>query len=155
MLGTAYYRHGPTISYEVFYRVHYLFLVVYSLTIAHTVDAAQRSGEKNRSQTFTWFIAPLLYYFCDYTMMWFNQKFRVSISILCLVNNQILSFECSHLVFSSTCIIQDPNHFLHCYRYTRRFEYDCSDNAETYFVSISTGSVVSSVAIMLLYVCIA
>ena len=82
MLGTAYYRHGPTISYEVFYRVHYLFLVVYSLTIAHTVDASQRSGEKSRTQTFTWFIAPILYYFCDYTMMWFNQKFRVSVDIL-------------------------------------------------------------------------
>jgi len=51
---------------------------VYSLTIAHTVDAAQRCGEKDRSQTFKWFVVPLLYYFCDYAMMWINQRFKVS-----------------------------------------------------------------------------
>ena len=52
-----------------------------------------------------------------------------------------------HLVF-----IQDPDHFLHYYRYTRRFEYDCFDDAEAYLVSISTGPVVSRVAVVLLYV---
>ena len=76
MTGTAYYRHS--IPYEVFYRVHFTFLIVYVLTIIHTIDAAQRSGEKNRSQTYKWYIVPLLYYSCDYMMMWFNQRFRVS-----------------------------------------------------------------------------
>jgi len=76
MAGTALYRH--TVPYELFYRVHYTFLVVYSLTIAHTVDAAQRCGEKDRSQTFKWFVVPLLYYFCDYATMWINQRFKVS-----------------------------------------------------------------------------
>lgn len=51
----------------------------------------------------------------------------------------------------STSCIEDPDHFLHYYRYTRRFEYDCFDDAEAYFVSISTGSVVSSVVAVLLY----
>ena len=89
MAGTAFFRH--TIPYEVFYAVHFLFLgelriyslwckkqqpfllissffiVMYSLAIAHTIDAAQRSGKKERSQTFKWFVNPLLFYFCDYT----------------------------------------------------------------------------------------
>ena len=40
---------------------------MYSLAIAHTIDAVQRSGKKERSQTFKWFAVPLLFYFCDYT----------------------------------------------------------------------------------------
>ena len=43
-------------------------------TTAHTIDVGQRSGKKDRSQTFKWFAAPLIYYLCDYAMMWFNQR---------------------------------------------------------------------------------
>jgi len=43
-------------------------------TAAHTLDVEQRSGKKDRSQTFKWFAAPLIYYLCDYATMWFNQR---------------------------------------------------------------------------------
>lgn len=73
MAGTAYFRHS--IPYELFYGVHFLFFfAMYVLAIAHTLDIAQRSGKKDRSQTFKWFAAPLLYYICDYVTMWFNQR---------------------------------------------------------------------------------
>lgn len=72
MASTAYFRN--TIPYELFYGVHFLFLAMYSLAIAHTLDVAQRSGKKDRSQTFKWFVAPLIYYMCDYAMMYFNQR---------------------------------------------------------------------------------
>ena len=101
MAGTAFFRHS--IPYEVFYAVHFLFLAVYAIAVgeyvvvvhdgstfsppsfyvsslvycnntAHTIDVGQRSGKNNRSQTFKWFAAPLIYYLCDYAMMWFNQR---------------------------------------------------------------------------------
>ncbi len=98
MAGTAFFRHS--IPYELFYGVHFLFFAMYALAIgeydvllvillffafstdvssfcfptAHTLDIAQRSGKKDRSQTFKWFAAPLIYYICDYAAMWFNQR---------------------------------------------------------------------------------
>ena len=77
MTGTAYLRHN--IPYELFYRVHILFLVVYTLTAAHTADAAQRSGEKERYQSYKWFVTTLLYYFCDILVMRFNHRFTTRI----------------------------------------------------------------------------
>eukprot|EP00984_Skeletonema_dohrnii_P017190 scaffold7773_cov88-Skeletonema_dohrnii-CCMP3373.AAC.1 len=74
MAGTAFFRHS--IPYEVFYGVHFLFLAMYAVAVAHTIDVGQRSGKKDRSQTFKWFAAPLIYYLCDYAMMWFNQRAR-------------------------------------------------------------------------------
>ena len=78
MAGTGYYRHQ--IPYKLFYRVHILFLVVYSLTIVHTFDIAQGSGNKARYQTYKWVIVPLLYYFCDVMMMWFNRRFTTQVT---------------------------------------------------------------------------
>jgi predicted ferric reductase len=77
MASTAFFRHS--IPYEVFYAVHFLFLVMYSLAIAHTLDVAQRSGKKDRSQTFKWFAAPLVFYLCDYAMMYLNQRFNTKV----------------------------------------------------------------------------
>mmetsp|Transcript_41778 Transcript_41778/g.87688 ORF Transcript_41778/g.87688 Transcript_41778/m.87688 type:complete len:516 (-) Transcript_41778:72-1619(-) len=74
MAGTAYFRHS--IPYEMFYTVHFLFIAMYSLAIAHTLDIDQRSGKKSRSQTFKWFAVPLVYYLCDYAMMYFVQRFE-------------------------------------------------------------------------------
>lgn len=64
-----------SIPYELFYAIHILFLAMYAIVIAHTIDVNQRSGKKNRSQTFKWFALPLLYYMCDYAMMRINQRF--------------------------------------------------------------------------------
>ena len=54
--------------------VRLIVIVTFTTTTAHTIDVGQRSGKKDRSQTFKWFAAPLIYYLCDYAMMWFNQR---------------------------------------------------------------------------------
>eukprot|EP00984_Skeletonema_dohrnii_P017189 scaffold7772_cov128-Skeletonema_dohrnii-CCMP3373.AAC.1 len=78
MAGTAFFRHS--IPYELFYGVHFLFLALYAVAVAHTFDIAQRSGKKDRSQTVKWFAAPLIYYLCDYATMWFNQRFKTRVT---------------------------------------------------------------------------
>lgn len=55
-------------------------LVFYVLTIAHTLDVAQRSRARDCSQTFKWFSLPLLFYFCDYTMMYTNKRFEPTVT---------------------------------------------------------------------------
>ena len=72
--GTSYFRHR--IPYELFYSIHHLVFVLYAITIAHTFDSAQRNNERNRSQTFKWFSATLLYYICDRAAMHLNHKYR-------------------------------------------------------------------------------
>jgi len=63
-------------------------------TTAHTFDIAQRSGKKDRSQTFKWFAAPLIYYLCDYATMWFNQRWECTVFYLQLLQVQ-LPIKCS------------------------------------------------------------
>jgi len=75
--GTAYFRFK--IPYELFYAVHFLMLVMYSIAIAHTIDNVQRSGMRERSQNFRWFSASLLFYFCDYAIMYINQRYLTNV----------------------------------------------------------------------------
>lgn len=74
ILGTSYHRHK--IPYEVFYGVHHLVFIFYAITIAHTLDDKQISGRKQRSQTFKWFSATLVYYFCDRAAMYLNHRYK-------------------------------------------------------------------------------
>lgn len=60
---TSYLRHR--IPYEYFYNIHQMVFILYALIIVHTFDVKQRSGQQQRSQTFVWFSATLLYYVCD------------------------------------------------------------------------------------------
>ena len=52
------------IKYEIFYYVHHLVFVMFSLAIAHTLDDKFRRGQV-RSQNFKWFSASLLWYLTD------------------------------------------------------------------------------------------
>lgn len=74
ILGTSYFRHK--IPYEIFYAVHHLVFIFYAITIAHTLDDKHRSGEQNRSQTFKWFSATLVYYLCDRAAMYLNHRYK-------------------------------------------------------------------------------
>jgi predicted ferric reductase len=71
--GTSHFRHR--IPYEVFYVVHHMVFALYIITIAHTIDIAQRSNKQQRSQTFKWFSSTLLYYVCDRAAMHMNHKY--------------------------------------------------------------------------------
>ncbi|CAB9518019.1 generating NADPH oxidase heavy chain subunit [Seminavis robusta] len=77
LLGTSYFRNR--IPYEVFYGVHHLVFIMYAITIAHTLDDKQRNHEANRSQTFKWFSATLLYYFCDRAAMYLNHRYKAGL----------------------------------------------------------------------------
>jgi predicted ferric reductase len=71
--GTSYLRH--TIRYELFYAIHHVVFIMYAITVAHTMDVEQRTGAKDRSQTFKWFSLSLLYYLCDRTAMHLNHRY--------------------------------------------------------------------------------
>ncbi|CAB9511565.1 generating NADPH oxidase heavy chain subunit [Seminavis robusta] len=71
---TSFNRHN--MPYEVFYGIHHLVFIIYILTIIHTFDGEQRSGAKERSQTFKWFSSTLLYYFCDRAAMALNHRYK-------------------------------------------------------------------------------
>jgi predicted ferric reductase len=72
--ATSFFRHQ--IPYEIFYAVHHLVFILYGLTILHTLDMQYRHG-RQRSQTFTWVSATLLYYICDRVGARLNHKYRV------------------------------------------------------------------------------
>jgi len=71
--GTAYFRHH--MPYELFYAIHHLVFLLYLVTIIHTFDKQQRSGETARSQTFKWFSSTLVYYICDRAAMRLNHTY--------------------------------------------------------------------------------
>lgn len=77
VLISSYFRQK--LPYEVFYVMHHLVFVLFLLTAAHTLDNKQRSGEKDRSQTFKWFTASLLYYLCDRAAMCMNHRYNLPI----------------------------------------------------------------------------
>ena len=72
--GTSYFRHH--IPYEIFYAIHHLVFIMYAITVAHTFDNVQRNDERERSQTFKWFTASILYYVCDRAIMKMNHQYR-------------------------------------------------------------------------------
>ncbi|KAL7532784.1 hypothetical protein ACHAXR_004839 [Thalassiosira sp. AJA248-18] len=76
--STAFLRH-TSISYETFYSFHAIVAALYLISIIHTFDSAHRDGEKSRSQNVKWFSAPLLYYVCDYAMLYINQRFQTEV----------------------------------------------------------------------------
>ena len=63
MGGTSYYRYK--IPYEVFYVTHHLLFLLYFVTILHTIDHVQRSGGRDRYQTFGWFSVTIFFYIFD------------------------------------------------------------------------------------------
>jgi len=65
--GTSFYRYK--IPYEAFYVIHHLVFAMYLLAIIHTFDRVERTDERDRSQTFKWFSASLLYYIADRSAM--------------------------------------------------------------------------------------
>mmetsp|Transcript_12619 Transcript_12619/g.30552 ORF Transcript_12619/g.30552 Transcript_12619/m.30552 type:complete len:911 (-) Transcript_12619:238-2970(-) len=74
---TSLLRHR--IPYEVFYVVHHVVFAMYIITIAHTLDVEQRSGNSDRSQTFKWFSATILYYVCDRAAMRLNHQYTTKV----------------------------------------------------------------------------
>lgn len=75
--GTSFFRHS--MPYEVFYGIHHIAILLYIITIIHTFDREQRSGNKVRSQTFKWFSSTLLYYFCDRASMALNHRYTTQL----------------------------------------------------------------------------
>lgn len=43
-------KYRYKIRYEVFIAIHFMFLALYALAIAHTLDAAVRNGKFDRSR---------------------------------------------------------------------------------------------------------
>ena len=84
--GTSYARHS--IPYEIFYAIHHVVFLLYFLTILHTFDREQRSGAKDRSQTFKWFSSTLLYYFCDRAAMMLNHRYTTPLVASSVVNGE-------------------------------------------------------------------
>ena len=76
--GSSYAR--DRIPYEIFYALHHVVFIMFAVTVAHTFDDVQRDTSKERSQTFKWFSASLLYYICDRAAMSINHKYVASIS---------------------------------------------------------------------------
>jgi predicted ferric reductase len=74
---TSFFRYS--IPYEIFYAVHHMVFIMYFVTIAHTLDDKAREG-KVRSQTFKWFSATLLFYFCDRAAMYLNHRYNVKMT---------------------------------------------------------------------------
>jgi predicted ferric reductase len=72
---TSYARH--MIPYELFRGVHHFVYLIYLLAIIHTIDGKQRSGQRNRSQTFTWVSVSLLYFACDKAVQYINHRYKV------------------------------------------------------------------------------
>jgi predicted ferric reductase len=72
--GTSFFRHK--IPYELFYGIHHLVFIMYFITIAHTIDVQERTGNKQRSQTFRWFSSTLAFYFCDRAAMYLNHWYE-------------------------------------------------------------------------------
>jgi len=68
------------IKYEIFYAIHHLVFILYITTIIHTFDVVQRTDERQRSQTFKWFSAIVLYYVCDRAAMHMNHRYQTSIA---------------------------------------------------------------------------
>jgi FAD-binding domain len=52
-------------SYEWFYGLHHLFIVLYAVSIAHTLDARGREKFSSRMQIVLWVAGPLVIYFVD------------------------------------------------------------------------------------------
>jgi hypothetical protein len=76
LLGvTSHYRHK--IPYELIYAVHHLAFVLYVITVAHTFDIKQRNQSRQRSQTFSWVSATLLFYLCDRAAMYLNHRYHM------------------------------------------------------------------------------
>ena len=74
---SSYFR--DRMPYELFYVIHHLVFILFLLTAAHTLDDKQRNGEKDRSQTFKWFTASLLYYMCDRAAMFINHRYELPV----------------------------------------------------------------------------
>jgi len=77
VVATSYSRYY--IPYEVFYVVHHLVFILFIVTIVHTFDVVQRTGERQRSQTFKWFSMTLLYYVTDRLAMHFHHTYRTKL----------------------------------------------------------------------------
>ena len=60
---TAYCRQR--MAYEVFYGLHHVFVVLYALTIAHTLDPRGRADFYSRMQCVLWCAAPIVLYTID------------------------------------------------------------------------------------------
>jgi predicted ferric reductase len=74
---TSYFRHS--IPYEIFYAVHHLLFILYILTVGHTFDNMQRNSTRQRSQTFQWVSATLLYYLCDRAAAYLNHHYKAKL----------------------------------------------------------------------------
>ena len=71
--GTSFFRYK--IPYEIFYMIHHLVFAMYLITIIHTFDVVQRTGERSRNQTFKWFSLSLAYYIADRAAMHMLHKY--------------------------------------------------------------------------------
>lgn len=76
--GTSFFRYK--IPYEIFYVIHHLVFAMYLLSIIHTFDVVQRTGERSRNQTFKWFVMSLLYYVADRAAMHMMHKYRTKLT---------------------------------------------------------------------------
>lgn len=79
IIGTTSFLRNK-IRYEIFYAIHHLVFVLYLITIIHTFDVVQRTNERERSQTFKWFTAFVMYYVCDRASMHINHRYYTSIA---------------------------------------------------------------------------
>ena len=68
----AYFR--SKIPYELFYGLHHIFVPLYAIGIAHTLDPKGRNEFSSRMQVILWTTAPILIYSFDRTMRNFDLK---------------------------------------------------------------------------------
>ena len=79
IIGTTSFLRNK-LRYEIFYAIHHLVFILYIITIIHTFDVVQRTNERERSQTFKWFTAFVMYYVCDRAAMHINHRYQTSIA---------------------------------------------------------------------------
>jgi hypothetical protein len=78
------------IKYRIFYILHHVVFLAYIITILHTIDVQERKFG-NRSQTFKWFSASILFYVCDRTAMYLDHRYYSTISSASAIDTTIAS----------------------------------------------------------------
>ena len=84
---TSYFRNR--IPYEVFYLIHHFVFVMFALATLHTNDVNVREGIQQRSQTFKWYSATIIYYVMDRYFMHMCARQQIPIKYAAALGDQL------------------------------------------------------------------